>query len=162
MIPTRAREDGPKEHRAKQKWPCVTYSVISAPGLSTHSYLFVTLPPPLFLCCPRPPSHHPSSLISVYLLPALHLLLLSTPFWEHEALPFLPHAQTISILSDPIYSLSIPALHCTYSFRTLSIRDTPTKLLKHFISRTFTFLLSALLIPHASTPYYAVGAITHL
>ena len=57
-------------------------------------------------------------------------------------------------------SLSIPALLRTFSFLTLSIRDTPTKLLKHFISRTFTFLLSALLIPHASAPYNAVGKIT--
>ena len=57
-------------------------------------------------------------------------------------------------------SLSIPALLRTSSFLTLSIRDTPTKLLKHFIPRTFTFLLSALLIPHASAPYSAVGTIT--
>ena len=47
-------------------------------------------------------------------------------------------------------SLSIPALLRTSSFITLSIHNTPTKLLKHFIARTFTFLLSALLIPHAS------------
>ena len=33
------------------------------------------------------------------------------------------------------------------------------KLVKHFISTTFTFLLSALLIPHASVPYNTVGAI---
>ena len=48
----------------------------------------------------------------------------------------------------------------TSSLLTLSIRDTPTKLLKHFISRTFTLLLSALLIPHASAPYNVVGTIT--
>ena len=34
--------------------------------------------------------------------------------------------------------LSIPALLGTSSFLTLSIVDTPTKLLKHFISRPFT------------------------
>ena len=45
---------------------------------------------------------------------------------------------------------------CNY----LSIRDTPTKLLKHVISKTFTFLISALLIPRASAPYNAVGTIT--
>ena len=56
--------------------------------------------------------------------------------------------------------LSIRALLRTSSFPTLPIRDTPTKLLKHLISRTFTFLLSALLIPHASAPYNAVGTIT--
>ena len=63
-------------------------------------------------------------------------------------LPYLPN------------SLSIPALLRTSSFLTLSIRDTPTKLLNHFISRTFTFLLSALLMPHVSAPYNAVGTIT--
>ena len=35
-----------------------------------------------------------------------------------------------------------------------------SNLLKHFISRTFTFLLSALLIPHESATYNAVGTIT--
>ena len=50
--------------------------------------------------------------------------------------------------------------HTVSSFRTLSIRDTPTKLLKHFISRTFTFRLLALLILHASAQYNAVGTIT--
>ena len=29
-------------------------------------------PPPSFLCCPRPPSHHPSSLTSISLVPAFH------------------------------------------------------------------------------------------
>ena len=57
-------------------------------------------------------------------------------------------------------SLSIPAILCTSSFLTLSIYDTPTKVLKHFIWRTFTFLLSALLIPYASAPYNAIGTIT--
>ena len=56
--------------------------------------------------------------------------------------------------------LSISAHLLTSSFITLSIRDTPTKLLKHFISRTFAFLLSAFLILHASAPYNAVGTIT--
>ena len=42
---------------------------------------------------------------------------------------------------------------------SISIRDTPTKFFKHLIS-TFTFLHSALLIPHASAPYNEVGTIT--
>ena len=92
---------------------------------------------------------------SVYLIADLHLLQPSTPFWPYGTHPFFPHAQTISILSYPLYSLT-PCL-----FLTLSIRDTPTKILKHFISRTSTFLLSALLIPHASAPHNAVGTITH-
>ena len=53
-------------------------------------------------------------------------------------------------------SLYVPALLRTSSFLTLSIRDTPRKLLVHLISRTFTFLL----IPHASASYNAVGTIT--
>ena len=57
-------------------------------------------------------------------------------------------------------SLFIQALIHTSSLLTLSIRDTPTKLIKHFIWRTFTFILSALLIPHASASYNAVGTIT--
>ena len=52
--------------------------------------------------------------------------------------------------------LSIPALLWSYSFLTLSIRDTPTNLLKHLITRTLTFLLSALLIKHASAVYTIV------
>ena len=55
---------------------------------------------------------------------------------------------------------SIPALIRTSTFPTLSIRDTHTKLLKHFISRIFTLILSAFLIPHASGPNYADGTIT--
>ena len=57
------------------------------------------------------------------------------------------------LLANP---LSIPALLHTSSFLTLSIHDTPTNLLKHFVWRTFTFRLSALLIP---PPYNAVGTI---
>ena len=37
---------------------------------------------------PRPPSHHPSSLTSVSLVPALHLLPPSTPFWQYGTHPF--------------------------------------------------------------------------
>ena len=66
----------------------------------------IAQPPPPFFCCPRPPSHHPSSLTSVYLVPALHLLPTSTAFWPHGNHPFLPHAQTTSILSDSLGSLT--------------------------------------------------------
>ena len=65
-----------------------------------------------------------------------------------------PPSHTVLILSLHVpkpsqYSLiystrqlhSIPVLLRTSSFLTLQIRDTPTKLLKHFISRTFIFLL---------------------
>ena len=45
VITTRAREGGPKEHRAKQKWPSETHSVTYVPGFSTLSDL-VAQPPP--------------------------------------------------------------------------------------------------------------------
>ena len=48
-------------------------------------------------------------------------------------------------------SLSISAILHISSFLTLYICDSPTKLVKHFISRTFNFLLSALLISHAQS-----------
>ena len=164
VITTRAREGDSKEHSAKQKWPRETHSVTYVPGFSTLSNLsrIVAQPPLSILCCLRPPSHQPSSLTSVSFVPVLHWLRPSTPFWPYGTHPFFPHAQTISILWSALLanSLSIPALLRTSSFLTLSIRDTPTKLLKHFISRTFTFLLSELLIPHTSAPSNAVGTIT--
>ena len=82
-------------------------------ALNSFSYLYIralrsfrsfTQPPPSFLCCPRPPSHQPSRLTSVSLVLAIHLLP-STPFWPYGTHPFFPHAQTISILSDLLYSL---------------------------------------------------------
>ena len=66
-ITIRAREGGPKEHRAKQNWQRETHSVTCVPGLSTLSDLssIDTQPPPTFLCRPRPPSHHAPSLTLV-------------------------------------------------------------------------------------------------
>ena len=100
----RAREGGPKEHRAKQKWQRETLSVVYAPGFPLFPiFSIVAQPRPSFLSCPRPPSHQPSSLTSVYLVPVLHLLPPSTHFCPYGTHPFFPHAQTISILSDPLY-----------------------------------------------------------
>ena len=127
-----------------------SFSYIYVPGISTLSSLLciVAQPPLSFLCCPRRPSHHPSRLTLVYLVPAFHLLPPWIPFWPFSTQPFFLHAQTISILWSTLLtnSLSIPALLPTSSFLTLSICDTSTKFLKHFISRTFSFLLSTLLI----------------
>ena len=102
-----------------------------------HSFRSFTQPPPSFLCCPRPPSHHSSSqpnlglprtrppLISAIntLLDILYTSILST---------FPTHLNTLwsALLAN---SLSIQALLCTSPFLTLSIRDTRTKFLKHFI-----------------------------
>ena len=104
VITTRAWQGGLKEHRAKQKWPRETIQ-LHIYGLSDLS-LILTQHPPSFLYCPRPPSHHPSILTSVSLVPALYLHPSTTAFWPYSTHPFSPHAQTISILSDPLYSLT--------------------------------------------------------
>ena len=45
--------------------------------------------------------HHPSSLV-----PALHLPPPSKPIWPYGTHPSFPHVQTVSILSDLLYSLT--------------------------------------------------------
>ena len=61
------------------------------------------------------PSHHPFSLTSVSLVPALHWLRPSTPFWPYGTHVFFPHAQTISILSDLLYSLTPLLFQLSYA-----------------------------------------------
>ena len=75
VITTRAWAGCPEEHSAKQKWLRDTHSVTCVPGLAILSDLsrIVVQPPPSFLCCQRPPSHHPSSLTSVSLVPIIIL-----------------------------------------------------------------------------------------
>ena len=140
MITTRAREGGPKEHSAKQKWPRETHSVTYVPGLSIFSNLsrIVAQPPPSYHCCLRPPSHHPASLTSVSLVPVPHWLRPSTSFWPYGTHPFFPHAQIISILSDLLYSItlflfrlyyallysySIHSRHSNQTFQTLHLKN---------------------------------------
>ena len=81
----------------KQKWPNETQSFAYATARALHSFLFVahcrtavTANPP---CRPRPHSHHPFNLTSIYHVPALHLLPPSTPF----------HSLHVSKPSDPLY-----------------------------------------------------------
>ena len=132
-------------------------------------------PSPPSLCCLRPPSRHPSSRTTIFPLPAIHSLPPSTTFKPYCTHTFSPleqtistrflsssstHlflAQTISIPCDPLYSLTP---FSSSSSKHLFLFLAQTKLLKHFISRTFTFLLSALRIPHASAKYNAVSTIT--
>ena len=101
-----------------------THSVTYAPGLSTLSFFLSHIaaqrPPSLFYC-PRPPSHHISCLTSVYLVPVLHLLPPSTPFWPYGTHPFFPHAQTISILSDLLYLLTPFLLQLSWSSTKLEL-----------------------------------------
>ena len=112
----------PPEHgRAVRKntgpnknWPRETHSVIYVPGLSTLSNLLriVTQPPPSFLYCPRPPLHHPSRLTSVSLS---QTNLSSIPLWPYGTHPVFPHAETISILSNLLYSLTPFLLQLSYA-----------------------------------------------
>ena len=108
MITTRAREGGPKEHRVKQICPRETHSVTYVPGLFTLFDLsrIDAQPPPSFLCCPRPPSHHPSSPTSVSLVPALTYFRQQHPSGHTVLIPFFPHSQTISTLFDLLCSLT--------------------------------------------------------
>ena len=117
-----------------------------------HSFLSLSLYRAASIVSPLLPKATLTSSIQLSLgLPLNHPLL--TPFINIllaiRSHPFSPRAETISIFSDKLYSSCL----WTSSFQTISIRDPPTKLLIHFISRTFIFLLSALLIPHASAPY---------
>ena len=128
LITTNARGGGPKEHQAKQKCPPrETNSVAYAPGLFTLSYLshIVSQPPPLFLCFPRPPSHHPSCTTSDYLVPDLRLLLPSTLFWSYP-MPLLrttPFVQLVFHIdtSWPLF----PFLYCSAHLSVLPTLSTP-------------------------------------
>ena len=133
------------------------------PGLSTSSSLTCIFdqPPMSSLCRPghlqaihpiKPRSTtYSSSIYICYLHPFIHTALIHSfqvpkPF---KCSLIRPTRQIPSYTSSP-----------TTSFLILSVSDTPTKLLKHFILRTFTFLHSAVLLPHASATYKAVGTIT--
>ena len=132
-----------------KKWLRQIQSVIYVPGLSTLSDLsrMVAQPQPSFLCCPRPPSPHSSSLTSVYPYPPSTFIHHKHPSSDTVLIHSLQmptqsqYSLTRSSRQLPFYTsylqhLLIPnTIHC----------DAPTKLLKHFISRTFAFLLSALL-----------------
>ena len=125
---TRAREGGPKEHRAKLKWRVKLIQLHMHQGSPLFPILCA-----LFNCAtstviPLLPkaTFTPSILTLVYLILALHLLPPPTPFWPYGAHPFFPHAETIAI-SDPLYSLApfLFQLHMhiflpnSYSFVTL-------------------------------------------
>ena len=65
--------------------------------------------------CTKPPSQHPSSITSVFLVPTLHLLPPSTPFWPYGTHPFFLHAPTINKISDLLYSLTPFLLQLWYA-----------------------------------------------
>ena len=136
-----------------------SFSYICTRALHAFRSFIVAQPPPSFLFCLTPPSHRQSSLTSVSLVPVPHWLRPSTPFWPYDTHPFFPHAQTIPIHSDLLYSLSISALR-TSSFLTLSIRDTPSQTSQTLHLKNIHFPSLTLLIPHASAPYNTVGTIT--
>ena len=82
-------------------------------------------------------------LTSVSLVPSLQLLPPSKPFWPNDTHTFFPHAQTISILCNLLYSLTLFIFQLSYthhSFVTLSIRDTPLSIDDKFLCvRIFVF-----------------------
>ena len=130
-----------------------------------HSFRSFVQPPPLFLCCLRPPSHHPSSLTSVSLVPGLHWLRPSLPFWPYGTHSLFPHSQTISILSDLLYLLTPFLFQLSIHFPSLLIPNSIHSQHSNQTSKTLHlmnihFLLSALLLPHDSAPYNAVDTIT--
>ena len=104
--------------------------------------LIVGQPQPASFSCPKPlhnihPTqprstlHSPSTSICQQ-LPSSHTVLINS-------LPVFKPSQYSLILS-PHKHLSIPALLLISSFLTLSIHDTPTKLLKHLISRMLALI----------------------
>ena len=72
----------------------------------------------------------------------------------HQGSPHYPIPNHLNTLRSSLFvnSLSIPALLRTSSFLTQSIRDTPTKLLKHFISSSQEHSLS--FFQHFSYPMH--------
>ena len=119
VITTRAREGSSKEHRAKQKRMHETHSVTYVPGLSTLFYLLhiVAQPPPQFLCCPSP-----KATVTPFIQPTLGLPHTLPPLTSATntllAIGYssiFPHAQTISILFDPLYSLTSLVFQLSYA-----------------------------------------------
>ena len=113
MITTRARERGPKEYRDKQNG--------SVKLIQLHMHQGSVLFPIYCLAAytdipllPKVTFTHPSSLTSVYIVPVLHLLPPSIPVWPYGTHPFFLNAQSISILSDPLYSLTDFLLEVSY------------------------------------------------
>ena len=116
VITTKAREDCPKEHSAKKKWPSETHSVTYVPGHSTlsdlsrlHRHASVAYKATFkifiqhYLGLHRT---HPS------LTSAINTLL---AFWPYGTHPFFPQAQIILIFSDLLKSLTPFLFQLTYS-----------------------------------------------
>ena len=106
VITTRAREGGPKEHREMQKmasWNSFSYICTRA----LHSFVFfvhwraVSSVIPLL---PKATFTHLSSLTSVYLVPATPLTTAINTLVAIRYSSILSTCQTISTLSDPLYS----------------------------------------------------------
>ena len=95
------------------------------------------------------PSSQPFSQTSVSLVPTLHLLPPSTPFWPYDTHKFFPHAQTISILSDLLYSLTpfLFQLSYTHLFIPNSIHS------RHYNQTSQTLHLANIHFPSLSTSH---------
>ena len=97
---------------------------------------------------PSSRSLHPHTSTAQQNLYALHILAIYTRTIRYLPSPYFRHqhpSSNIALIYSIILSSCLNHLN-TFWFTlltslTLSIRDTPTKLLKHFIGRTFIFLL---------------------
>ena len=150
MITTRAREGGPNEHRAKQKWKRETNSVSYAPGLFSLSHLSRIFAQPQSFR----QGHFTPSIQSNLGLPRTRppLTAAINTFWIYGSNPFFPHAQTISILSNPLYSLT--SFLFQFSYVPLIPNSIQTSQTLHL--KNIHFIFSSHLTPHASAPYNAV------
>ena len=103
------------------------------------------------LCCPRSPSHCPSTLPRSITYPPFTYVCYQHPSSRtlliHSLHVSKPSRYSLIHFTRKLHSYSSSFAIFTSPI-TIFIRDTPTKFLKHFISKTFTFLLSALLMPN--------------
>ena len=83
----------------------------------------------------------------------LHLLPPSTPFWPYGTHPFFPHAQTISILSDPLSG----KLHKTHS---QGMKVSSLYYVNHCVHVSFLLPICAAMIPRSAQQPFDIRAAT--
>ena len=106
------------EHSAKQKWQRETHSATNVPGLSPLSDLSRSL----HCHSSVAKGHLHTSLTSVSLVPVLHRIRPSTPFWPYGTHPFSLHFH----YSSPTHFFISNSIHSRYSnetSQTLHVKD---------------------------------------
>ena len=113
VITARAREGGPKKHREKEKWPCETHQLHMRMGSLAHCRVASTVIPLMlkatFTLSIQPNLGLPRTRAS--LTSAINTLL---AIRYSSILSICP---TISILSDPLLSLTLFLFHLSYAPR---------------------------------------------